>query len=55
MHWTEGLTEKIYRKLVDQVMEKIPNLKEWHNNHLLKKIGNVSWKDAIQNVHLKNA
>ena len=51
---TEGLTEKIYRKLIDQVMNKLPDLKEWHNNEIIKKIGNVSWKNAITYLHTKN-
>ena len=38
---TEGITEKIYRKLIEQVLKRIPNLNEWHNFETLKKIGNV--------------
>jgi len=51
---TEGLTEKIYRKLVDQVLKNIPNLPEWHDNYILKKIGNVSWKNSILRLHENN-
>jgi len=48
---TEGLTEKIYRKLIEQVLKNITDLTEWHNNETLKKIGNVSWSQSIFNVH----
>ena len=48
---TEGLTEKIYRKLIDQVLLKISNLKEWHTDKILKKIGNVNWYESITNIH----
>ena len=48
---TEGLTEKIYRKLIDQVLLKISNLNEWHDNTTLKKIGNTSWSRAVHNIH----
>ena len=48
---TEGLTEKIYRKLIEQVLKKIPNIREWHNDAILKKIGNVSWSDSVINLH----
>ena len=51
---TEGLTEKIYRKLIDQVLKKIPNLEEWHNDKILSKIGNASWKNSILNLHKEN-
>ena len=48
---TEGLTEKIYRKLIDQVLKKIKNLKEWHDKKIIKEIGNVSWSESLFNVH----
>ena len=48
---TEGLTEKIYRKIIEQVLKKINNLNEWHNNKILEKIGNVSWIDSIKYLH----
>jgi len=50
---TEGLTEKIYRKLIDQVLKKITDLEEWHNNEILEKIGNVSWAKSILYLHKK--
>ena len=40
---TEGITEKVYRKLIDQVLKNITELPEWHNDKILNKIGNVSW------------
>ena len=48
---TEGLTEKIYRKLIEQVLKNITNLNEWHSIDTLKKIGNVGWSDAVFNIH----
>ena len=48
---TEGLTEKIYRKLIEQVLKNINNLKEWHSEEILKKIGNVSWSKSIIYLH----
>ena len=52
---TEGITEKIYRKLIEQVLQKIPELDEWHSPEILKKIGNVSWLRSIFYVHEKKA
>ena len=51
---TEGLNEKVYRKLIEQVLKEIPDLKEWHNKNVLEKIGNVSWLKSIYNIHEKN-
>ena len=48
---TEGLTEKVYRKLIEQVLKNIINLTEWHNEEILEKIGNVSWSDSITYIH----
>jgi len=48
---TEGLTEKIYRKLIDQVLKKISNLQEWHNRETLQKIGNAKWYESIVDIH----
>ena len=48
---TEGITEKIYRKIIEQVLNKIPDLKEWHSLHILNQLGEKSWKDCILNLH----
>jgi ATP-dependent DNA helicase RecG len=50
---TEGLSEKVYIKLVDSILKEITNLEEWHDKDTLKKIGNVSWSQAILNIHQK--
>ena len=44
---TEGITEKIYRNIIDQVLKKLPTLEEWHNSNILKIFDNKSWKDSI--------
>ena len=48
---TEGLTEKIYRKIIEQVLKNITILPEWHNQETLKKIGNISWSESIFKLH----
>jgi len=48
---TEGITEKIYRRIIEQVLNKIPNLNEWHSLNILKHFGEKSWKDSILNLH----
>ena len=51
---TEGLTEKVYRKLIEQVLKKVTNLEEWHDKNVLKKIGNVSWVESVNYIHEGN-
>tara|TARA_B110000438_G_scaffold303560_1_gene365628 strand:- start:2529 stop:4601 length:2073 start_codon:yes stop_codon:yes gene_type:complete len=50
---TEGLSEKVYRKLVDSILKEITNLEEWHDKNTLDKIGNISWSQSIINIHEK--
>ena len=51
---TEGLTEKIYRKLIDQVLKNIADIPEWHSKEVLKKIGDVNWFKSIFYIHNNN-
>jgi len=50
---TDGLSEKIYRKLIEQILDKITDLHEWHDEKILKKIGNVSWAESVVCLHKK--
>jgi ATP-dependent DNA helicase RecG len=51
---TEGLTEKTYRKIIEKVIEQIPDIDEWHEESFIKKMGFLSWKESIKNLHLPN-
>ena len=48
---TEGLTEKVYRKLIDGVLSNISDIEEWHPKEILNKIGNISWLDSVKKLH----
>ena len=48
---TEGITEKIYNKIINQIIENLPLLNEWHSKNILQKFDNISWNDAIKNLH----
>ena len=48
---TEGLTITKYNKIIEEVLKKIPDIKEWHNKELIKKFNNVSWKQSIEKIH----
>jgi ATP-dependent DNA helicase RecG len=50
---TEGLTEKLYRKLMNTVFNNIADFNEWHSDEILKKIGNVGWLDSVLKIHEK--
>ena len=48
---TDGITEKIYNKIINQIVENLPLLNEWHSTNILQKFDNISWNDAIKDLH----
>jgi len=48
---TDGLTEKKYNNIIDQVLKNIPELNEWLSNEILQKFNNISWKKSILELH----
>ncbi len=51
---TEGLTENKYNKVINEVLQNIPNLNEWLSDHILKKFNYISWKKSILELHNPN-
>jgi ATP-dependent DNA helicase RecG len=48
---TEGISEKIYSKIIKQIIESLPLLDEWHSKDILDKFGNIKWNEAIVELH----
>jgi ATP-dependent DNA helicase RecG len=48
---TEGISEKVYNKIINQILSNIPKLKEWHDEKILKKFDNISWNNSIIELH----
>ncbi len=48
---TEGLSEKIYLKIIENVFKQIPDIDEWHDKDFIKKMSFSSWKDSIKKLH----
>ncbi len=48
---TEGLTEKVYRKLIFEVLNKIADNYEWHNDEFLKNNSFNKFKKTFLNLH----
>ena len=49
---TEGISEKVYNNIINQILRNLPKLEEWHNRNILKKFNNISWNEAIVKLHL---
>ena len=48
---TEGITEKAYNKIINQILKNLPTLHEWHNEEILKKFDNETWNNSIVKLH----
>ena len=48
---TEGISEKTYDKIINQIINKLTNLDEWHSTNILKRFENISWKESIKELH----
>ena len=51
---TEGISEKVYRKIIKTILEEIPSIDEWHDKKLLEKMNFLSWKESLDNLHNPN-
>ena len=48
---TEGISEKVYNKIISQILKGLPTLNEWHGPNILKKFDNETWNDSIIKLH----
>ena len=48
---TKGINEKKYRLISDQIINNLPNIKDWHNKEFLKKNNFVNWNESIIALH----
>ena len=48
---TDGINQKIYNKIIDQILKNLPILNEWLDSEILKKFDNESWNDSIKKLH----
>jgi len=48
---TEGLSEKIYSKIIEKMFDNIPDIEEWHDKKFIIKMNFLSWKESIRKLH----
>ena len=48
---TEGISEKVYNKIILQIIKNLPKIDEWHSKDILKRFDNESWNDSIRKLH----
>ena len=48
---TEGISEKNYNKIINQILKNLPILDEWLDERITKKFNNISWNESIIELH----
>ena len=48
---TEGISEKVYNKIIFQIINNLPKIDEWHSKDILDEFENISWNDSIKKLH----
>ena len=48
---TEGISEKVYNKIIDQILKNLPFLSEWLDKKILKKFDSETWNNSIIKLH----
>ncbi len=48
---TDGISDKIYNKILKQILNELPYLDEWHSNDVIKKFNYISWNNSIKELH----
>ncbi len=49
---TDGISEKVYNKIMLQIIKNLPKIDEWHSKNILKKFDNIGWNDSIKKLHV---
>ena len=51
---TEGISEKVYNKIINQILKNLPTFPEWIDSRILKKFDNETWNNSIVKLHDPN-
>ncbi len=48
---TEGISEKVYNRIINQILKNLPTFPEWIDSRILKKFDNETWNNSIVKLH----
>jgi len=48
---TDGISEKVYNKIINQILKNLPKLTEWHDQNILTLFDNENWNNSIIKLH----
>ncbi len=48
---TEGISDNVFNKIINEALDNLPKINEWLSPEILKKLDNISWNEAVINLH----
>ena len=48
---TDGISNNVFNKTMNEALNNLPKLDEWLSTDILNILNNISWNDAIENLH----
>ena len=48
---TEGISDNIFNKIIKEALNHLPKMNEWLSSNVLKNLDNITWNEAIVNLH----
>ena len=48
---TDGISNNVFNKTMNEALNNLPKLDEWLSTDILNILSNISWNDAIENLH----
>ena len=48
---TEGISHNVFSKTIVEALSNLPTINEWLSPEILNKFDNISWNEAITNMH----
>ena len=48
---TEGISDNIFNKTIKEALDNLPKMNEWLSSKILKNFDNITWNEAIANLH----
>lgn len=48
---TDGVSEKIYNKILNQIISNLPDFSEWHSKDVMSRFQGISWNKSIKELH----
>ena len=48
---TDGISNNVFNKTMNKALNNLPKLDEWLSTDILNILNNISWNDAIENLH----